>query len=81
MVDNVNTGVTIPSDVLDDFDDVLWEQQKQGELPRGNVRSSVIEQLMREYIDEHREYLEDPNTDPQRDESGNRRPATAPAAN
>ena len=55
----VNTGVTIPDELLDDFDDVVWHLEVQGELPRDVSRSAVIQDLMQEFVDEHRELLDD----------------------
>jgi len=62
----VNTGVSVPEELLDDFDDVVWALEVQGEMPRDTSRSAVIQQLMQEFVDEHRDLL---------DESGKQNPA------
>jgi metal-responsive CopG/Arc/MetJ family transcriptional regulator len=59
-------SMSVPDDLLDDFDDVVWELEKSGELPRDVSRSAVIQNLMQEFVDEHREML---------DNSGKRNPA------
>ena len=55
----VNTGVTVPEELLEDFDDVVWALEVQGEIPRDTSRSAVIQDLMQEFVDEHRELLDD----------------------
>jgi metal-responsive CopG/Arc/MetJ family transcriptional regulator len=59
-------SMSVPDELLDDFDDVIWELEKAGEIPRDTSRSAVLQQLMQEFVDEHRELL---------DESGKRNPA------
>lgn len=50
---------TIPDELLEDFDDVIWELQRRGELDRDASRSSIVRALMQEWIenqiDEHGE--------------------------
>jgi len=55
----VNTGITVPDDLLDDFDDVVWELKSNGEIPRDASRSQIIQELMQNHVDEHRELLDD----------------------
>ena len=55
----VNTGITVPKDLLDDFDDVVWELQHEGEIPRDASRSQVIQELMQQYVNENRDLLDD----------------------
>ena len=55
----VNTGITVPEELLEDFDDVVWALEVEGELPRDTSRSAVIQDLMQEFVDEHRELLDD----------------------
>ncbi|WP_435175698.1 hypothetical protein [Halorussus sp. AFM4] len=43
---------TIPDELLEDFDDVIWELQRRGELDRDESRSSVVRTLMEEWIEE-----------------------------
>jgi metal-responsive CopG/Arc/MetJ family transcriptional regulator len=43
---------TIPDELLDDFDDVIWELQRRGELDRDASRSSIVRELMHEWIEE-----------------------------
>jgi metal-responsive CopG/Arc/MetJ family transcriptional regulator len=54
----VNTGVTVPKELLDDFDEVVWQLEVEGELPRDVSRSQVIQYLMQDFVDEHRELLD-----------------------
>ena len=55
----VNTGITVPEELLEDFDDVVWELEKAGQLDRDTSRSEVIQQLMQDYVDNHRDLLDD----------------------
>ena len=41
---------TIPDELLEDFDDVIWELQTRGELSRDESRSSIVRELMQEWI-------------------------------
>ena len=43
---------TVPDDLLEDFDDVIWELQRRGELDRDDSRSSVVRELMEDWIEE-----------------------------
>ena len=63
----VNTGFTIDEDLLDDFDEVIWQKEVNGDLPRDTPRSRVLQHLVQEYVDEHRELLGE--------ESGKQNPA------
>ena len=64
----VNTGFTIDEDLLDDFDEVIWQKEVNGDLPRDTPRSKVLQHLVQEYVDENRELLDGT-------ESGKRTPA------
>lgn len=54
-----NLSVSVPDELLEDFDDVIWELQREGELDRDASRSEMIQQLMQDYVDEYRELLDD----------------------
>ena len=41
----------------DMLDDIVFEKENEGELPRRTGLSGVVRQLVREYIEENREYL------------------------
>lgn len=43
---------TIPDELLDDFDDVIWELKTRGELERNDSRSSIVRELIRVWIEE-----------------------------
>ena len=52
---------TIPDELLEEFDDTIWELQTEGELDRDASRSQIVRELMREWIDEQQEALEEGN--------------------
>ena len=52
---------TIPDELLEEFDDTIWELQVEGELDRDANRSQIVRELMREWIDEQQEVLEEGN--------------------
>ena len=52
---------TIPDELLEEFDDTIWELQVEGELDRDANRSQIVRELMREWINEHQEVLEEGN--------------------
>ena len=60
-------SMTIPGDVLDDFDEVILQKRANGELPKDASRSRVVADLMQEYVDDNRDVLPD--------ESGKQNPA------
>ena len=43
---------SIPDELLEDFDDVIWELQRRGELSRDDSRSSIVRDLMEDWIAE-----------------------------
>jgi hypothetical protein len=47
--------VAVDDDVLEEFDDVVWELKTEGELPRDASRSNVIQMIMEDWIEENRE--------------------------
>lgn len=55
----VNTGFTVDKELLDDFDEVIWQKEVRGDLPRDTPRSEVLAHLMQQYVDENRELLDD----------------------
>jgi len=60
-------SMTIPGDVLDDFDEVILQKRARGELPKDASRSQVVADLMQQYVDDNRDVLPD--------DSGKRTPA------
>ena len=48
-----NTGITVPEELLDGFDDVILEKKVAGELDRDTSRSEVIQDLMADWIENH----------------------------
>ncbi|WP_224449309.1 CopG family ribbon-helix-helix protein [Haloprofundus salilacus] len=46
-----NTGITVPDELLEDFDDIIFAKKAAGELPRDASRSHVIRGLMEEYVE------------------------------
>lgn len=54
-----NPSVSIPDELLEDFDDVIWELQMEGELDRDVSRSEMIQQLLQNYVDDYRDLLDD----------------------
>lgn len=55
----VNTGFTVDEELLDDFDEVIWQKEVRGDLPRDTPRSRVLAHLMQQFVDEHRELLDE----------------------
>ena len=51
-----NPSISIPDDLLEDFDRIIDVKEMLGELESDN-RSPVIQDLMREYVEENEEYL------------------------
>lgn len=52
-----NTGISVPDDVLEDFDRILDVKEMMDELET-DERSPVIADLMRQYVEDNQEYLE-----------------------
>ena len=46
-------SVSMPDELLDDFDDVILEKKVAGELDRDTSRSEVIQDLMADWIENH----------------------------
>jgi metal-responsive CopG/Arc/MetJ family transcriptional regulator len=61
-------SISVPEELLEDFDDVVWHLEMNGDLPRDVTRSAVMQQLMQEFVDDHRDVLDE-------SESGKRTPA------
>jgi len=53
-----NPSISIPNDLLDDFDDTIWELKKEGELSRNASRSEVIQMLMQEWVENNQQSAE-----------------------
>jgi len=51
----VNTGITVDDDVLDEFDELVWQKKTEGEIPRDASRSQVIQMIMEDWIEENSE--------------------------
>ena len=49
----VNTGITVPEELLDTFDGVILEKKVAGELDKDTSRSEVIQDLMADWIEKH----------------------------
>ena len=58
----VNTGITVDDEVLEKFDDTIWQKKMEGQIPREASRSTVIQSLMEEWIEEN--YEGNPNRQP-----------------
>jgi len=52
-----NPSISVPDDLLEDFDRILDVKEMLGEL-ESDERSPVVQELMREYVEENEEYLE-----------------------
>lgn len=48
-----NPSFSVPDEVLERFDDAIFELKAEGELPRDTSRSEILRQLMEEWIEEH----------------------------
>ncbi|ELZ12039.1 CopG family ribbon-helix-helix protein [Natrinema ejinorense] len=46
-----NTGITVPDELLEDFDDKVFELKAEGEIDRDASRSEVIRTLMEEWVE------------------------------
>jgi len=46
-----NPSISVPDDLLEEFDQTVIEKQAAGELPTSANRSQVIQQLMRGYVE------------------------------
>jgi metal-responsive CopG/Arc/MetJ family transcriptional regulator len=51
----------MPDELLEKFDDTIWELQVEGELDRDANRSQIVRELVREWIDEQQEVLDEGN--------------------
>ena len=47
-----NTGMTIPDDVLDEFDAEIWELQKGEVIKNGRMRSQIITAMIEDVLDD-----------------------------
>lgn len=45
------TSVSIPDELLDDFDDEIMRRKLNGELPRQTTRSDVVRMLMEAWLE------------------------------
>lgn len=46
-----NTGITVPDELLEDFDDKVFELKAEGEIARDASRSEVIRTLMEQWVE------------------------------
>ena len=46
-----NPSFQIPDEQLEEFDEVIWQKKKNGELSRKDSRSDVLRMLVEEYIE------------------------------
>lgn len=51
--------MSIPDEVLEEFDDQLWEYQREEVFPRGRLRSTLVTKLMSEWVNESDEWVEE----------------------
>jgi metal-responsive CopG/Arc/MetJ family transcriptional regulator len=58
----VNTGISVPEDLLEEFDDKIFELKAAGKLPRDASRSEVIRTLMSEWVDQDVEAFDEGNS-------------------
>lgn len=52
-----NPSISIPDELLDDFDDILKAKEAWGQLP-SDERSPVIREWMEDYVEENQDVLE-----------------------
>lgn len=52
-----NPSISVDDDVLTDFDDVIWQLKKEGDLDRSASRSQIIQTLMEGWISEQNQRL------------------------
>lgn len=53
------TSISVPEEVIEKFDDVLWDYQTEKVLPREPMRSAVITQLMVDFIENHEQWMDE----------------------
>lgn len=46
-----NPSISIDDELLEDFDDVIWELKSEGEIPRDTSRSEVVADLIEEFVE------------------------------
>ena len=46
-------SVSMPDELLEDFDEAVWRAKTEGEVPRDLDRSAVLRRLMADFIEEH----------------------------
>ena len=46
-----NPSFSIDDDLLDDFDEIIFQKKAAGELPRDMSRSEVLRDLVEEYVE------------------------------
>lgn len=46
-----NPSISIPDDLLDDFDEVIRQKKLAEEIPMDTSRSEVVQQLIEEYVE------------------------------
>jgi metal-responsive CopG/Arc/MetJ family transcriptional regulator len=56
-----NPSISVDDEVLDQFDEINDRRRLAEELDLDTSRSEVIQRLMEEYIEEHREFLSEGN--------------------
>ena len=53
-----NPSISVPDELLDDFDDILKAKAARGEL-KSDRRSPIINEWIRDYVDENQDLLEE----------------------
>jgi metal-responsive CopG/Arc/MetJ family transcriptional regulator len=51
MADKTTISVYVDEDLVEEFDEVVWERKSAGELHRDVNRSNVISKLMEDYVE------------------------------
>ena len=46
-------SISMPDQLLEDFDESVWRAKTEGELPRDLDRSAILRRLMADFIKEH----------------------------
>lgn len=45
-------SVSVPDELLEDFDEAIWQRKLVGDLDRDANRSTVMRELMQEFVEE-----------------------------
>lgn len=53
-----NPSFNISDELLEEFDDTIWELKKEGKIDRNASRSEVLQNMIRSWIKENRQEME-----------------------